>query len=117
MGLFSKADASDALEDLLERERFAVLDGRFDVLERMSAEKERLVRSFARTGVAPPTLARLKAGSERNGRLLEAMRTGIMAAQKRLQAMQEQKKPLQTYDSSGRKSAITTTPKSPGHRA
>jgi len=117
MGLFDLSVASDDLEDLLERERAAVLAGRFDLLERLGDEKERLVRIVDRDGATPETLARLRAETERNGLLLEAMRSGVMAAQARVQAMQQPKEPLQTYDASGHKKNIVSAPKIPGHRA
>jgi len=117
MGLFNLKDASESLDDLLDRERLAVLNGRFDVLERMTAEKERLLRGFVQDGSSAEGLSRLRHKSERNSQLLEAMRAGVIAAQERLQAMQKKKDPLQTYDSSGRKSAIRGATHSPGHRA
>lgn len=117
MGLFNLKDAHESLEDLLDRERLAVLDGRFDVLERMTAEKERLLRGFGRDSGSADGLSRLRLKSERNSQLLDAMRAGVIAAQDRLQAMQQKKDPLQTYDSSGRKSAIRGATHTPGHRA
>ena len=57
MGLFSYKDSSALLEDLLEREREAVLGARFDVLERLTAEKERLTQTIARDGAPAPVLA------------------------------------------------------------
>ena len=117
MGLFDQVEASDALEDLLDRERTAVVDGRFDVLERMTAEKERLIHVVSRDGATPNALSRLKLASERNGRLLEAMRAGVVVAQKRIGAMKKQSEPLQTYDASGRVQTINTAAGKLGHRA
>jgi len=117
MGLFDQVEASDALADLLERERTAVLGGRFDVLERLMAEKERLVHVVSRDGAAPNALLQLKSASERNAGLLQAMRAGVVAAQKRIGAMRKQSEPLQTYDATGRVQAINTTPGKLGHRA
>jgi flagellar biosynthesis/type III secretory pathway chaperone len=117
MGLFDQVVASDALEDLLDRERKAVLGGRFDVLERLAAEKERLVQTVSRNGTGPNALMRLKSASERNSRLLDAMRAGVAAAQRRVSAMKNQKVSLQTYDAAGRVQAIATAPKKLGHRA
>ena len=117
MGLFDQAVASDALEDLLDREREAVLQGRFDVLDRLAVEKERLVRAVSKNSTGPEALIRLKTASDRNGRLLEAMRAGVDAAQKRVRAMRNQKVSLQTYDAAGRVQAIETAPRKLGHRA
>lgn len=117
MGLFSRADTGDALEDLLYRERDAVLAGRFDVLARLSEEKERLVQMVARDGAEPESLGRLKVRSEQNGRLLIAMRAGVAAAQKRIAAMRGQAEPLQTYDASGRKQTISGASFTAHHRS
>jgi flagellar biosynthesis/type III secretory pathway chaperone len=117
MGLFDMTNASDALEDLLDREKSAVLDGRFDILDRLAAEKERLVGLVARGGAAPQALARLKEASDRNGRLLGAMRDGVVAAQNRLKSMRAPAAPLQTYDASGHKTAMPGLRKAGGHRA
>lgn len=116
MGLFDQVEASDALHDLLAREREAVLNGRFDVLERLMAEKERLVKAVSRNGATADSLSRLQAASERNGRLLEAMHDGLMAAQKRIGAMKSHGEPLQTYDAAGRVQAVHTIPGKLGHR-
>jgi flagellar biosynthesis/type III secretory pathway chaperone len=117
MGLFSLDSASDALEDLLDKERAAVLAARFDVLDRLTAEKERLIGLVARGDADPDALQRLRIASERNGRLLAAMRAGVQAAQKRITALRVPNAPLQTYDASGRVQAMTGAPRGLGHRA
>jgi len=117
MGLFSLSTASEDLEDLLERERNAVLDGRFDLLERLGAEKERLVQLVARDGAPAKALVRLRSETRRNGDLLDAMRAGIAAAQAQIKALQQPRDALQTYDASGRKKPIQTQSKPLGHRA
>ncbi len=107
MGLFSRRMASELLEDMLERERKAALGGRFDLLERLVAEKERLIAVVAREGADAETLARLKAGAERNGRLLQSMRDGVAAAKARLSALGGRGETLQTYDAEGRRRPIS----------
>ena len=106
MGLFKQTDAVDALTDILERERAAVLDGRFDVLERLMVEKERLVGAVAQAGSSTGSLARLKAALDRNGMLLAAMRAGVAAAHKRVKVLRDGPAPLATYDASGRKTVM-----------
>lgn len=108
MALFDIRDAGESLEDLLSREREAITSGRFDVLERLASEKERLVNRIAAgnrpTRNAPEaTLERLKAMAERNQGLLDAMRAGLRSAQVKLDQLGRAPSALQTYDASGRK--------------
>ena len=65
MALFDLTTAGDALNDLFDRERKAILGGRFDVLERLAHEKERLFDAVQRKPGAPDQLARLR------GKLIE----------------------------------------------
>ncbi len=117
MGLFDRTLPGEALQDMLDRERQAVLGGRFDVLERMATEKDRLVRAVVLQSPDLETLRRLRANTERNNRLLEAMRAGVQAARARLDAMRHPVTELSTYDASGRKSAICGPTTRPAHRA
>ena len=53
MALFDLKDTAGAMHDVLDRERAAILSGRFDTLERLVPEKERLADRLARDfGVA-----------------------------------------------------------------
>ncbi len=117
MGLLDFADAGGALLDLLDREKAAILAGRFDSLDRMAVEKDRLVKAVTRTRLEPLVLANLRERTERNGRLLEAMRAGVAAAQARVRKMQSGPEPLQTYDSTGQIRSITSASGGMTHRA
>ena len=112
MGLFDRAKPAEALDELYERERTAILSGRFDVLDRLGTEKERLVASVVRTGSTEPVLHRLRRQADRNGALLRAMESGIRAAARRIEAMRTESTALQTYDSTGQKQAM---PSQSGH--
>ena len=101
MGMFDRKDAIDALFDLLDRERIAVLDARFDALERLTAEKQRLLQGIPTRGVAPEVLLRLKQGFERNAGLILAMQNGVGAAIRKLEAARNGPAPLETYTSTG----------------
>lgn len=109
MALFDIRDAGESLEDLLAREREAITSGRFDVLERLASEKERLVNRIAagnrpaRNAAPETSLERLKAMAERNQGLLDAMRAGLRSAQAKLDQLGRVPSALHTYDASGRK--------------
>ena len=117
MGLLDFGNTTDALRDLLEKERDAILTGRFDLLERLAAEKERLVKLVSRDQTDANLLAKLREKTERNGQLLAAMRDGIRAAQDRVRKLQKGAEPLQTYDPTGQIHSIEPAKQVLTHRA
>lgn len=102
MALFDAVAPAEALEDLFERERAAILAGRFDLLERLAHEKERLFEAMTRRP-DDERLPRLKAAADRSRVLLQAMDRGVRAAEKRLKGLAAGPATLQTYDASGRR--------------
>lgn len=112
MGLFEAQDTHVALEELLLKEREAIMNGQYDRLERMTVEKESLLKALSKTRLEAEVLARLREQTERNGILLDAMRAGVGSALERLRAIQEPSPGLQTYDEAGRKKDLTS--KKPG---
>lgn len=117
MGLFETQSAAEALQDLLEKERAAILRGRFDSLERLAAEKERLVKAVVQLGREGTSLAGLKAQAERNRALLMAMGSGVKAAIRRIEGLRGVGAPLQTYDAAGHRTAIAQPQRTLGRRA
>lgn len=117
MRLFDRADALDAMQDILDRERAAILQGRFDVLERLTHEKARALQAVLQSEPAPERLRHLQQESRRNGALLEAARAGIEAAQARLSGPGPDAPALRTYDSAGRQSTHGAATPPRGHRA
>jgi len=109
MGLFDIQDTHVALEELLNQERAAILNGQYDKLERFIDEKERLLNALAKTRVDPKILSRLREQTERNGILYDAMRSGIGSALDRLKSMKEPGPALKTYDKTGRQTEIPAT--------
>lgn len=107
MGLFNLIEPIDALEDVLKRERSAIMAGDFDQLERLIPEKERLMPNLDKDPEALEKLQGLRDYSARNGELLSSMQSGITAAQERIQAMRAPKPALETYDDTGRKTVIS----------
>ena len=117
MALFDKVGALDALHDLFDRERKAILEGRFDILDRLGAEKERLFSSVLRDGIDQGPLKNLRIRAERNKVLLAAMEQGVRSAAKRIEALRGKPADLQTYDASGRRQGIAATGASLQRRA
>lgn len=106
MGLFDRQTTLDAAEDLLDRERLAIRAGRFDILERLVPEKQRLVAAIDREHPSAESLARLRSAAERNGKLLEAMKSGVQAAMRRLETARSAGPDLSTYDQEGRRNVF-----------
>lgn len=107
--MFGAGDLADRFEDLLERERAAILEGNFDFLKRAVAEKERLASALGAAGENVSRLRRLREKAEGNRLLLEAAGRGIRAAAERLAGLHGPAPSLSTYDSSGRRQTLETT--------
>lgn len=93
---------TDAMIDLLEREKAAILSGRFDVLERLETEKARLMASLPMHGADATSLRAVRSAAERNAALLGAMAKGIRRAQTILSACRAPV-PLVTYGRDGQR--------------
>ncbi len=106
----------EALEVLLDKERRAILDGDFDVLRRMMAEKERLIAA-AQSATPAQSVARLKQKAERNQNMLKAATQGIRAVSDHLAKAGQADKPLLTYSRSGQRQAHAARKSSMERRA
>ncbi|MGR3322704.1 MAG: flagellar biosynthesis protein FlgN [Pseudooceanicola sp.] len=101
----------DALDDLLNRERDALLSGQLDRLPDLLEDKERLIERLGRTEMAEESqLAALRRRAERNQALLDNAMRGIRAVAERLGTMRRLRQSLDTYDPSGRRTSIVTRP-------
>jgi len=95
------AEPAARLARLLREERDALLAGDLDALGALAAEKERLADALGQAAPdAPERLRDLARHAEENGRLLEAARAGLVAAQERIAAIRAGA-PLATYDAAG----------------
>jgi flagellar biosynthesis/type III secretory pathway chaperone len=90
----------DDLEDLLDRERAMILEGRITDLERHSVEKARLSERLVGT-VPVHALARLRSKADRNQALLEASASGIRSALQHLKEIRCASSRLETYAPDG----------------
>jgi hypothetical protein len=117
MGLFDWADTPGALNELFDREREAILSGRFDVLERLGAEKQRLIGLVEGASTGRDVLERLQHKADRNHGLLQAMKSGVASAMKRVAGLQDRPASLRTYDASGRQQHLHAHASRIQHRA
>ena len=100
-------DTINALDDLLDAERRALMNGDLDEISRLMARKEALIESLnAQEATDRAELDNLNSKVERNQELLNSALDGIRAVARRLAAMRRIRGSLDTYDAQGRKSAI-----------
>lgn len=97
----------EELDQLLERERDALLAGDLEQLVQMVGQKERLVAALNATGHRDlPQLLRLNGKVKRNQLLLNGALEGIKSVSQRLAALQKVRQSLETYDREGQKQRV-----------
>lgn len=87
---------SSELQDLLERERAALLNGEFDDIETIAAQKESLISNL-NIGPDNKVLELLR----RNLRLIEAARDGLIHARIQMTEIRELGRGFTTYSAAG----------------
>ena len=98
---------ADALEDLLDAERAALLAGKLDEVSRLHGRKERLISGLQEhASMGGSKFAGLNEKVKRNQILLDSALSGIRSVTRRLNAIRQVSKSLETYDSQGRKLTV-----------
>ena len=101
------SDLFDALDDLLEDERAALLAGDLEKVGRLFETKEGLIEELSGLEqFEAQTLYELQGKMKRNQALLDSALEGIRAVAGRLAAFRRVRSTLDTYDSSGTKRSI-----------
>jgi len=91
----------DALEDLLDKERVAILRGALQDMERLAVEKERVLESGIVSVPDQGTLDRLRGKAARNQQLLTATIRGVRAVTARLDVLRNGPVEMNTYNRKG----------------
>ena len=100
-------DTVDSLDDLLDEERAALLDGNLDQIGRMLKRKERLINALNDSDQPEiGALTKLNIKVVRNQALLTSALEGIQNVADRLTAMRRIKDSLDTYDARGLRKRI-----------
>jgi len=95
------------LDELLDRERAALLDGDLEGISRSLREKERLVDALNGLQPTPEAeLAAIRVKIQRNQILLDSALDGIRAVAERLSALRRIRDTLETYDHTGQKTVL-----------
>lgn len=97
----------DGLDDLLERERQALMKGDVDGVARLHDEKASLVDALNQFDAQEASELRdLNDKVLRNQLLLDTALDGIRSVARRLAAIRRVKQSLETYDEAGRKTSV-----------
>lgn len=108
------ADVLDALEDILDEEREALLRGDLEKVGRLSTRKVDLIDGVLQMSDADQQdLAPLQSKLRRNHELIEQAMAGIRAVTDRIEEIRRVRDSLQTYDRTGRLRE-TPTPRTQG---
>lgn len=95
------------LDDLLDLERVALLQGKLDDVSRLHARKEGLMDALNRFDFDEPQVLRdLHGKLVRNQKLLDSALDGVRAVTKRLATIQRVRQSLDTYDCFGQKKTV-----------
>ncbi|WP_195821127.1 flagellar biosynthesis protein FlgN [Roseobacter sp. MH60115] len=104
-------DVIDALDDVLDAEREALLAGNLDEIGRLLERKESLIDQLASLEEADrDPLEALNAKVMRNQALLDSALEGIRTVARRLSALRRVRSSLETYDEKGERHTIDVAP-------
>ncbi|EBA08579.1 flagellar protein FlgN [Sagittula stellata] len=97
---------SQQLEELIDAERTALINGDFDRIAELLEEKQRLIGSLHDLPLDRQTVAPLSDGLRRNQELFDAALAGIRNVAARLGDLNRVRKSVETYDSKGKKHSL-----------
>lgn len=99
----------DDLDDLLERERQALVNGELEQLGRFLTRKEALITQInALETLERTVLTQIHEKVTRNQTLLNSAMEGIRAVADRMADLRRVRRGLETYDETGRKKRVET---------
>lgn len=97
----------ESLEDLLDRERAALIDGDLSAIGDLLAEKEALMAQIAdEDAPTRKSLEALQGKAMRNQALLDSALRGIRTVANRFATLRRIRKSMETYDEFGQKSTL-----------
>ena len=100
----------DSLQELLEEERTALIEGKLnalpDLLERKEALFEELSTLQEEEEIDADDLAPLQEGFARNQQLLESAQAGLRATQERMGTLRRVRTSFESYDNRGQRPSV-----------
>ena len=107
----SFAEVIETLDELLDDERDALLEGNLDQVSRLVARKETLIERLAQVDRTDRgAILELNVKFERNQALLRSALEGIRSVTRRLAMLRRVRTSLDTYDSRGARRSIEMSP-------
>ena len=104
----SAQNVVDKLDNVLEQERLALLDGNLVQISELLEQKETLIDTLkSNESAAQPELQKLQDKVARNQALLDGALQGIRTVAARVAAFRKIRRSLDTYDEKGRKQTIS----------
>ncbi|MEX0369537.1 MAG: flagellar biosynthesis protein FlgN [Tateyamaria sp.] len=101
----------DELDDLLDAERQALLDGKLDQVERMFKRKTALMDALGNPEPGDETrIEDVRSKLLRNRDLLGSAAEGIRSVAQRLATVRRVRHSLETYDERGQRKSVNLTP-------
>lgn len=101
-----------SLRDILEKERLAIIAGKFEIVDELSSSKQDTFEQLIRSKPNPHSLKSIENALIRNQSLFSSAIEGVKSAQSRLDALREVREGLSVYDRSGRLAQVSA--KGPG---
>jgi flagellar biosynthesis/type III secretory pathway chaperone len=100
----------DELDDILDRERSALVRGELTQIEELLAQKEAIIAQLNTIdNLERAALAKVQTKVSRNQELLNSAMEGIRSVATRMSELRKVKKGLDVYDRAGRKARYGTT--------
>ncbi len=94
------------LNQVLSQEREALLEGKYDDLPKLADAKAQLLDRLAHLNPPTAELRHLKARMDSNQDLIVAALQGVAAAKDRIEALEDVRDGLRTYDQSGQVAVV-----------
>ncbi len=99
------------LNDLLDQERAALLDGNLEAIAALLQRKENLIDQLNAQAPEPPeVMSELRGKVIRNQDLFDGALEGIRKVAARMEAVRRIRHNLETYDKSGKKTEVSSIP-------
>ena len=100
----------ESLQELLEDERTALMEGKFDALPDLLDRKETLFEALGDLPEDDPLteeeLAPIQEAFARNQRLLESTQSGLRATQERMGTLRRVRTSFESYNAKGQRQAV-----------
>lgn len=103
-----RRDLSNELVEVLEKERKAIIAGKFATVDDLAQIKQRLFEELIISKPKPDELESIQRALNQNQTLFSSAIEGVKSARIRLEALREVREGLRIYDQSGRLAQVNS---------